>query len=748
MFTDEYDAGVGGLAGISRHRFNNSANIQSNETKNYALQLLNGSALNFDSVTMDVCNSIRNKTIYGGNAVGGTIGISLGYGVANNCTVSAVVYGDDIVGGFEGAGSNLSNTQGQEISGNTIDNSLVIGRNIVGGCLGINTFNKSTATVKNSKVFGQYAVGGMVGMITQNNWSVQGTVSDTNVSSKAFAGGFCGLINNEPKVPEATISNVKVFSKYFSGGFAGAAYSSSEIKFLNVTSLTIKDSSFESTMFAGGFAGFYNTKQNSSISGRKNIDNNLTALIERFEQGSRTGSDLYAYVLGVLSGNDDVLKNISAVYVTFDNSSIKLESTCNANAKIGASGIFGHLPNGLKGVIDCSKIDCQTLVTTADSIGSIENEDGVFSYSGGVCGRIPKDTVILKATFKGEIMSSTDNYGEICEINYGTLEECSFTDKVTSSAKHVGGLCSVNKGTIKICKFGANIETGSNSETGSMCAINKGTVTDCNANSGSITANSATYSGAIVGRNLGTITNCENHATVSGAKNSAGIAGSSANATFENCSNFAEITGVDTAGGIMGAFESGANTFTFKECVNTGKTSATANAGIAASVSGTAVFELCRNYGESAYAMTATDVSRITSYTIHNCLEAGGGGSDKIANGADVANLTRDFYFRGTTSKPAYSDDTTIYNATTDNSVWPINLKLINNSVVYERGDVYCETGIDSVTVNPETAGFDRQQLYNEMDSKFVTMAKDETGHPNADTDANLNGFVKNTTTP
>ncbi|MBP5565109.1 MAG: hypothetical protein J6X45_05250, partial [Lachnospiraceae bacterium] len=245
--------------------------------------------------------------------------------------------------------------------------------------------------------------------------------------------------------------------------------------------------------------------------------------------------------------------------------------------------------------------------------------------------------------------------------------------------------------------------------------------------------------GGIAGKNYGTISSCENNLKVVSTKNAGGIAGSSANATFITCKNFAEITGVDTAGGIMGAAESGATSFTLTDCVNTGKTTATANAGIAANVAGTVVFESCRNYGESAYAMTATDVTGLT-YTISKCLAAGGQDGDHIANGATSDKLVRDFYLAGTSDKDS-DGDPSIYDESQDNSSWAVNLKSVSGSIVFERGNVYYETGL-STTVDFNSAGYDRYALYQSIDTAFVSMANDTTNHPDTDT-GTVRGFVK-----
>ena len=744
--TDEFDAGIGGIVGISRLGFRYVDNIQSPDTKKYALSLMginasgndNASILSSLNLNYDTYLTAKNSSIYGGNCVGGIMGVSISEGnIQNGATVSAVVVGDDVVGGIIGAGTG-GNAGVTSINKGQVLHSVVMGRNMVGGYAGINNITLSGEITNPIKVYGQYAVGGVVGEITDGK-SVSVDIKDVaEVYAKAYAGGHTGIYANNQAIT-AKLKNIKVYSKYFSGGFAGAAYSNGAIKLdgLNIDEENVKA---ESLAYAGGLFGFYNSNASRNITqDTRNVDSDLIALIDDFEAGNKTGTDLYARIILSIGGANPVLRSNSHTDATINH--YNANSECNSNAQIGPGGLFGLLPKDLKATIDCDNATINSIISSSDAISGVDGETDAFSYTGGITGKIPGNTTIKNATFGGSIISlSTAHFGWLAEINSGTMDTCHVSD-FSSDKKHVGGLCALNTGTITNCNVSANISVSQANEAGTMCAINKGTVKDSSTTGGSISATSANYVGGIAGKNLGTISSCSNGIAVSG-KNAGGIAGSSANATFVTCSNSAEITGVDTAGGILGVVENGPNIF--NDCVNIGKINASSTAGIAGSVSGKVDFELCRNYGEiqSGYALTNTDVSSLEC-TIHNCLQAGGGNGDSFAMGTSPANMTRNFYYLGTTTKLAYSDDPTQYVEANDNSSWSINLKLINDTVVYERGDVYCETGIGPVSVNPENAGFDRQKLYSQMDSKFVAMAKDETNHPNSDTDGNLNGFVK-----
>ena len=138
--------------------------------------------------------------------------------------------------------------------------------------------------------------------------------------------------------------------------------------------------------------------------------------------------------------------------------------------------------------------------------------------------------------------------------------------------------------------------------------------------------------------------------------------------------------------------------------------------------------------------MTSTDVAGLTGYTISKCLAAGGQDGNHIANGATEDKLVRDFYLAGTSDKDP-DGDPSIYVESQDNSSWAVNLKSVGGSIVFERGNVYYETGL-STTVDFNSAGYDRYALYQSIDTAFVSMANDTTNHPDTDT-GTVRGFVK-----
>lgn len=91
---------------------------------------------------------------------------------------------------------------------------------------------------------------------------------------------------------------------------------------------------------------------------------------------------------------------------------------------------------------------------------------------------------------------------------------------------------------------------------------------------GSITASGGThYIGGIAGElSTGTIENCINNVTISGAKYAGGIVGFPVSCTIKNCLNNASVSGTQYAGGIGGSknASAGDNTVIIINCVNNG----------------------------------------------------------------------------------------------------------------------------------------------------------------------------------
>ena len=218
--------------------------------------------------------------------------------------------------------------------------------------------------------------------------------------------------------------------------------------------------------------------------------------------------------------------------------------------------------------------------------------------------------------------------GGICEVNEGTIQNCTVSSLGETDHDYVGGIVGLNKqgATIQGCTFEQKTVTGKN-YVGGIAAENYGSISGITLNNvtvkanniaggivgenksgGQITVSSATVEmsasgeniGGIVGVNNGTITSLDKNnnvvisGSVSGKKTVGGIVGSNQFGTLEKFENQAAIKASNgNAGGIAGS-----NDATIKSCSNRGTVEATkGNAGGIAAVNRNMISG-CKNYGE------------------------------------------------------------------------------------------------------------------------------------------------------
>ena len=310
----EVTGGCGGIAGAASTALADCDNIQTEGTKDLVAYLVSGES-DADFYSMDTSLesilTMREQSLYGGNAVGGLIGVNFEGGVLNPNTnasnskslIDAVVYGRDRIGGAIGVNQvsdccNFYPTLGTTDS----QGMLVVGEDMVGGLYGdlrVYTFNADTISSK-YMLRGRYAVGGLIGEIntdtrqnrTGNDWKVIRDIQvdlPDNANSKvvvdgiACVGGCIGLSDNHDVYCEGNgdsaylmkgiaLSDMDVHGKYFAGGIYGALLHGT----LNVTASSAQNKlnetanrqvcgirldetvSVNADAFAGGMVGFYN----------------------------------------------------------------------------------------------------------------------------------------------------------------------------------------------------------------------------------------------------------------------------------------------------------------------------------------------------------------------------------------------------------------------------------------------------------------------------------------------------------
>ena len=133
------------------------------------------------------------------------------------------------------------------------------------------------------------------------------------------------------------------------------------------------------------------------------------------------------------------------------------------------------------------------------------------------------------------------------------------------------------------------------------------------------------YTASVVAYNLGTIINCHNSATVTGAANIGGIVGYNNNNPVENCHNSGTVTGISDVGGIAGT-----NLGTIKNSYNTATVTGTGSGvgGIAGTIrGGYATIEKCYNSGIITGAECVGGIVGSNAFADINAVLPGGSGT-------------------------------------------------------------------------------------------------------------------------
>ena len=144
-------------------------------------------------------------------------------------------------------------------------------------------------------------------------------------------------------------------------------------------------------------------------------------------------------------------------------------------------------------------------------------------------------------------ITGSGNYKGLFGRVTGTLYRLTVEGSV-SGGSYVGGIAGSDAGTIELCEFNGSV-TGSGENTGG--------ITGC-------LEHSSEY---VVGASNTRIENCMSRASVSGSKNTGGIAGSK-DGTIKNCTHIGNITGSgENTGGIAGLDQAGL----IEGCLNSGE---------------------------------------------------------------------------------------------------------------------------------------------------------------------------------
>lgn len=519
------DSYVGGIAGATRLYIVNSDNIQSTDTKNYALTLIGTSARCADEMSSDDMDSFRDSiwsgisdiwsdSIFGGNSVGGIAGkICEGAKVNASSKVDSIVFGADSTGGLVGSG----------VPGNdndvyaSLENAVIIGRDMVGGVEGNYIARIKNAVLdKDFSVFGRYAVGGAFGASNVNK-ELNVNIQAGYIRGKAYVGGYAGMVTTKSGNISGTVSNVTVKADFFAGGVVGAAYTSvNNNGNYNLNKINVQSSSMtiDAGAYAGGIIGLYahhkegaNTQNYMvewdddynyvSILGSSNLtddqkaekkSHNLVILAENLENcGSMAAvidKVVYSEKNGVLSlGNQNpsvqTLSFNSGVLTGIETAGTSEKPVTTVTADVFAGGVFGYIPSGQKVTVNIgindknnsikASVSTSTSVKASALCSAVNSDNGFDKYAEA---GILNDAGFGDRAFSyaGGVIGRIPETVTIKAAAYSGVIKAGFGDNLSS---YIGQITEVNAGTIatsRILNF--NSSSSENAIKGGLTGLN------------------------------------------------------------------------------------------------------------------------------------------------------------------------------------------------------------------------------------------------------------------------------------
>lgn len=272
------------------------------------------------------------------------------------------------------------------------------------------------------------------------------------------------------------------------------------------------------------------------------------------------GTDTAGAIAGI---NNGTIKNI----VTLGNEVSAAGSTDSIiidNNKVGAAG-------GIAGINYGTVDDVETVGSVI--AGDATDGSGALSTAGGIVGINHSNATVNNSYSNSAVTASSETtcgLGGIAGVNNGTLSKVDslgvtrglYKDKTgqyVAQSGQVGGLAGINTGTIN-SGYNESIVNGS-SEIGGIAGVNNGGKITNVVNAANVTgdgknAADSTYTGGLVGKNSGSITNGRNNGEITGHEFVGGLVGSNAkDSILTNLVNdsSASITGDRYVGGIAGS---------------------------------------------------------------------------------------------------------------------------------------------------------------------------------------------------
>lgn len=567
---------AGGIVG-------SNGNFVENETSTSSAVIQNCTSVVQSS---DAVDALRKLDVFHANYVGGIAGYNNGV-IRNDDATSIVVNvsGGSFVGGVTGYNDAHSQIINYGVGGGTVKGDGAY----VGGFVGVNVSrdlfvdeNENTHIIQSNpnSVVGDSFVGGTIGanLLLLDG----GTTSQKEFVASFSSDNFLGIVQA---------------NKFLAGGFIG----------------------YNQLLPEDAAAPTLREKLEKAITTVKEDDFSTFAPEKVEKLFYEKSSDQSTFTIQGTGGNQHTNAKFGGI-----------------ESQIYVGGVIGY--NHSETTLKVNNVINQSPVTATSSIENDAEQSGntyddqafTYSYAGGIIGKVGKKTTIdnCRNQDAGEVVTQGTYTGGICEVNEGTIQNCTVSSLGETDHDYVGGIVGLNKqgATIQGCTFEQKTVTGKN-YVGGIAAENYGSISGITLNNvtvkanniaggivgenksgGQITVSSATVEmsasgeniGGIVGVNNGTITSLDKKnnvvisGSVSGKKTVGGIVGSNQFGTLEKFENQAAIKASNgNAGGIAGS-----NDATIKSCSNRGTVEATkGNAGGIAAVNRNMISG-CKNYGE------------------------------------------------------------------------------------------------------------------------------------------------------
>ena len=656
-----YYMAIGGIAGYLNEAISNADNIQSEETKKYALKLLGFSVENnasvattVDSLTVDSVQQMIDKSSFASDCVGGIAGETGRGGVINsskdcNSRVDAIVFGNNRIGGFAGdttldvdraGGAFISNVYPYKISENS-SGLYVIGKDSVGGFIGafadgctgnINgikrygRFNSKCLSGTNLEAYDEGTVN--CGFKVLGNKAVGGVIG-TFVESVGFNGYDDGIdaytINIKIGNTTSSVSEeVKVSGGIFVGGVVGyidrtSMHNYSEGKF----HIEADNINVSSKCFAGGMVGAAIGK-GGYVPVDKLVDS--TSVMKNISVSSKIGA---GGMIGLISADGNSKRILNVNSLTDDNVDVicPIEKVNNVNVIKSKLGIINENINALNLNIISDEISVETYNQVVSAFaGFTANTSAVFDMSvasslfvqngenGVVDTNVKVESILHAGGLVGYIPDNSNENANLELKNYTNYAHLKTT------------------GSINSAEAGDGDNTAYSYLGGIIGRVPKGvTLTSCYnmVNGDNYKAAKADYLGGLTELNAGIITG-----TVGNDTETPVINNTSYSYSYGGVAGFVGVNGNKNT--------DGENSGVIRLCSNVASIECENVAGIAAAIGGSSTIDKCYNHGDIKSVSYAEHGVSGTGAGIVCSILSAAKGNVSIQNCVNTGNITVD----------------------------------------------------------------------------------------------------------